>query len=362
MESYKLYTVVPRLLGLIDQLTNWYIRLNRRRLKGENGIPDCLKALNTLTETLFILVRAMAPFTPFLSDAIYQRLRPLFTEESLNKYGKDHRCVHFLSYPTVNEELFDEKIEIAVARMQKIIDLGRNIREKKTISLKTPLKELVILHSDEGYLNDVKSLQNYIIEELNVRNIVITSDEDKYGVEYRAVADWPVLGKKLKKDAKIVKAGLPKLTSEEVKDFLNSGKVTVSGIELTSEDLNVLRGLPDSKTADGQESRSESDVLVILDINLYPELQTEGIARELINRIQRLRKKFGLEQTDEVLVQYEIKKDDCNMEQVIKDNAEILLKCTKIPMEHIAESSKEVIGEEDASINDTIVALRLLKL
>ena len=362
MGEYRLYTVVPRLLGLIDQLTNWYIRLNRRRLKGENGVPDCLKALNTLTETLFILVRAMAPFTPFLSDAIYQRLRPLYTEETLNKYGKDHRCVHFLSYPTVNEELFDEKIETAVGRMQKIIDLGRNIREKKMISLKTPLKELVILNSDPDYINDVTSLKKYIIEELNVREVVITSDEEKYGVEYRAVADWPVLGKKLKKDAKIVKEGLPKLTSDDVKDFLKSGKVTVSGIDLTTEDLNVLRGLPDSKTASGQESRAEGDVLIILDINLYPELETEGIAREIVNRIQRLRKKCGLDQTEEVQVQYAVKKDDCDIEKVIKDHADFLLKSTKVPMEHIAESEKTILGEEEATINDTVLSLRLLKL
>jgi isoleucyl-tRNA synthetase len=331
-------------------------------LKGENGVPDCLKALNTLTETLFILVRAMAPFTPFLSDAIYQRLRPLYTEETLNKYGKDHRCVHFLSYPTVNEELFDEKIETAVGRMQKIIDLGRNIREKKMISLKTPLKELVILNSDPDYINDVTSLKKYIIEELNVREVVITSDEEKYGVEYRAVADWPVLGKKLKKDAKIVKDGLPKLTSDDVKDFLKSGKVTVSGIDLTTEDLNVLRGLPDSKTASGQESRAEGDVLIILDINLYPELETEGIAREIVNRIQRLRKKCGLDQTEEVQVQYAVKKDDCDIEKVIKDHADFLLKSTKVPMEHIAESEKTILGEEEATINDTVLSLRLLKL
>lgn len=362
MGEYRLYTVVPRLLGLIDQLTNWYIRLNRKRLKGENGVSDCLKALNTLTETLFILVRAMAPFTPFLSDSIYQRLRPFFTEETLNNYGIDHRSVHFLSYPTVNAALFDEKIEIAVARMQKIVDLGRNIREKKTISLKTPLKELVILNSDKDYLQDVESLKQYIIEELNVRQVIITSDEDKYGVEYRAVADWPVLGKKLKKDAKVVKAGLPKLTSEEVKDFLKSGKVTVSGIELTSEDLNVLRGLPVSQAADGHESRSEGDVLIILDINRYADLETEGIARELVNRIQRLRKKCGLEQTEEVLVQYAVKKDDCDIENVIKNNSDILLKCTKHPLQHISASEKQIIGEEEASINETVLSLRLLRL
>lgn len=362
MGEYRLYTVVPKLLNLIDQLTNWYIRLNRRRLKGENGVEDSKKALNTLTETMFTLIRAMAPFTPFLADGIYQRMKSLFTEETLNKYGKDHRSVHFLSYPTVNEELFDEKIEVAVGRMQKIIDMGRNIREKKTISLKTPLKELVVLHSDKEYLADVTALQNYIVEELNIRDLIITSDEEKYGVEYKVVADWPVLGKKLKQDAKKVKTALPNLTTQDVKEFMKNGKITVAGIELTEGELIVLRGLPESISSEGQEARTEGDVLVILDINLYPELQTEGLARELVNRIQRLRKKCGLEQTDEVEVQYELVQDNCNLEDIISKHSDILSKCSKKPLAVISESANEIIGEEEASINDTIFKLRLLKL
>ncbi|ODV86549.1 hypothetical protein CANARDRAFT_7018 [[Candida] arabinofermentans NRRL YB-2248] len=363
MEEYRLYTVVPRLLNLIDDLTNWYIRFNRKRLKGENGVEDCLKALNTLTEALFTMVRAMAPFTPFLAETMYSKLKLLYTEETLSQYGENTASVHFLSYPTVNEELFDEKIELSVSRMQKIIELGRNIREKKTISLKTPLKQLVVLHSDPSYLEDVRSLQTYITEELNVRDLIITSDEEKYGVVYRAVADWPVLGKKLKKDAKKVKEGLLKITSDEVKDFLKSGKITVSGIDLVEGELEILRGLPEDLVSGGQEARSESDVLIILDINMYPELQTEGIVRELINRIQRLRKKCNLQQTDDVQVSIDIKKDTIGLADAIKTNQELLLKSTKRPLEtYAASEGKEILGEEETTINDTIVALRLLKL
>ena len=95
----------------------------------------------------------------------------------------------------MRQELFDEKIEVAVARMQKVIDMARNIREKKMISLKTPLNELVVLSADADLLKDIDSLKGYISDELNVRNVVITSDEAKYCVEYSCVADWPVLGK-----------------------------------------------------------------------------------------------------------------------------------------------------------------------
>ena len=362
MGQYKLYTVVPKLLNFIDELTNWYIRFNRRRLKGENGVEDCLKALNSLFDALFTFVRAMAPFTPFLSESIYLRLKEYIPEAVLAKYGKDGRSVHFLSYPVVKKEYFDEAIETAVSRMQSVIDLGRNIREKKTISLKTPLKTLVILHSDESYLKDVEALKNYIIEELNVRDVVITSDEAKYGVEYKAVADWPVLGKKLKKDAKKVKDALPSVTSEQVREYLESGKLEVAGIELVKGDLNAIRGLPESAVQAGQETRTDQDVLIIMDTNIYSELKSEGLARELVNRIQKLRKKCGLEATDDVLVEYELVKDTIDFEAIVKEHFDMLSKTCRSDIAKYDGSKTDPIGDEEQSINDTIFKLKVFKL
>ncbi|EGW30516.1 isoleucyl-tRNA synthetase [Spathaspora passalidarum NRRL Y-27907] len=371
MNGYRLYTVVPRLLHFIDDLTNWYIRFNRRRIKGyaSDDVEDTKKGLNTLAEALLILSRAMAPFTPYLADGIYQRIKGYFKQETLesiviNPKHKDLRSVHFLSYPSVRQELFDSEIELAVSRMQKVIELGRNIREKKMISLKTPLKEIVILHSDKEYLNDIERLKDYISDELNVRTITITSDEAKYGVEYSCVADWPVLGKKLKKDAKRVKEALPKVSSAEVQAFAESGKITVDGIDLVTEDLQVQRGLPQSVCeSKGLESRTFQDVLVILDVNSHPELESEGLARELINRIQRLRKKVGLNTTDDVQVEYQLVKDTINLKSVVTDNAELLLKSTKTPIQEFsAAAGDQVIADEEQTINDTVFNLRLLRI
>lgn len=118
---------------MIDNTTNWYIRFNRKRLKGEYGTEDTLHALNSLFEVLFILVRALAPFTPFLADNIYLRLLPYIPKELL---PEDSRSVHFLSFPEVRTELFDEDIERRVARMQKVIELNRVARDRKAIGLK----------------------------------------------------------------------------------------------------------------------------------------------------------------------------------------------------------------------------------
>lgn len=369
MAAYRLYTVVPKLLGIVDQLTNWYIRFNRRRLKGSAGddVEDSKKALNTLAEALLTLSRTMAPFTPFLADGIYQRIKGYFPVEylnsiSINPKNIDIRSIHFLSYPNVREEYFDEAIELAVSRMQKVIELGRNIREKKMISLKTPLKELVVLHSDKQYLEDVESLKSYIIDELNVRNLVITSDEAAYKVQYTAVADWPILGKKLRGDAPKVKAGLAELTSEQVQEFSKSGTVEIAGIQLVREDLQVMKGL-NHNDDEGKESRAQGDVLIILDVKLYPELEIEGLGRELINRIQRLRKKAGLVATDDIQVEYKLVKDTIDFSNVLKCNEAMLLASTKRPISEYTEANESsVIVDEEQNINDTLFNLRLLRI
>jgi len=126
---------------MIDNTTNWYIRFNRKRLKGEYGTEDTLHALNSLFEVLFILVRALAPFTPFLADNIYLRLLPYIPKELL---PEDARSVHFLSFPEVRTELYDEEIERRVGRMQRVIELNRVARDRKAIGLKVDFEDPTI--------------------------------------------------------------------------------------------------------------------------------------------------------------------------------------------------------------------------
>jgi len=133
MAAYRLYTIIPRLLDLIDELTNWYIRFNRKRLKGEDGKEDTIAALNTLFEALFTLCRTMSSYTPFMTENIYQSLREFIPKDLA---AGDTRSVHFLRFPEVKEEYFDVDIERQVQRMQAVIDLARNIRERNNLSLK----------------------------------------------------------------------------------------------------------------------------------------------------------------------------------------------------------------------------------
>lgn len=369
MSAYRLYTVVPRLLELIENTTNWYIRFNRRRLKGENGFDDTLHALNTLFEVLYTLVRGLAPFTPFITDNIYLRLLR-HIPESLR--GEDSRSVHFLSFPEVREELFDEVVERRVARMQRVIELGRMSRERRSIGFKSPLKTLVVIHQDQQYLDDVKSLERYILEELNVLELILSSDEAKYNVEYSATADWPTLGKKLKKDVQRVKNALPTVPSDEVKRFLEEKKISVDGIQLVEGDLVVRRGIKEGASSESMETNTDRDVLTILDAKLYPELAHQGLGREIINRLQRLRKKAGLVPTDDVRMEYALLSDpeDVGIGEAFESQASVIEKAVRRPLEKLdlangklpSDRDEGLIIQEEQDVQHATFLLRFFKL
>ncbi|KAF3796934.1 Isoleucine--tRNA ligase cytoplasmic [Colletotrichum gloeosporioides] len=371
MNAYRLYTVVPRLLGLIDNTTNWYIKLNRRRLKGENGEEDTKHALNTLFEVLFTLCRGLAPFTPFITDTIYQKLRPYIPREA---DAEDPRSIHFLPFPDVRQELFDEEVERRVGRMQRVIDLVRVSRERRAIGLKTPLKTLVVIHRDPQYLKDLESLSSYIKEEMNVRDLVLSSDEAKYNVQYSVTADWPVLGKKLKKDMARVKKALPTLSSDAVKEYSEKKEILVDGIRLEDGDLVVRRGLREDEASKNLETNSDNDVLTILDAELYVDLAHEGIAREIINRVQRLRKKAQLQPTDDIKMEYKIisDPDKIGLEEVFQTQGKAIEKALRRPMdkhevtqvegEASGLGQKVVIAEEEQEVQHATFLLRLLEL
>ncbi|KAI9835019.1 MAG: isoleucine--tRNA ligase [Sclerophora amabilis] len=371
MAAYRLYTVVPQLLTLIDNTTNWYIRFNRKRLKGEFGVEDTTHALNTLFEVLFTTVRCLAPFAPFLTDNIYLRLLPHIPKAL---QAEDPRSVHFLAFPDVRAELFDDEVERRVGRMQKVIELGRVSRERRTIGLKTPLKTLVVIHPNQVYLDDVRSLEKYITEELNIHELVLSSDEEKYKVQYSVSADWPTLGKKLKKDAQRIKKALPGLSSDEVRQFVNDKGMTVDGIRLDQEDLLVKRGLKEDESSKHLETNTDNDVLIILDAALYPELAQEGLAREIINRVQRLRKKAGLLSTDDVKMEYRVldDPDKVGIEEAFSKQTTSIERALRRPIDKhfvtkvqggVPEAVQEsVITEEEQEVQKATFLLRLVRL
>lgn len=308
---------------------------------------------------------------PFLTDTIYLKLLPHIPEKLRED---DARSVHFLKYPEVRKELYNPEIERKLGRMKSVIELARVSRERKAIGVKTPLRTLVIIHSEAEYLEDVRSVQSYIQEELNIHNLVLTSDEAAYNVEYSVVADWSVLGKKLRKDMGRVKKALPSVTSDQVKDYAASGKILVDGIELVEGDLFVRRGVKEDDSTQDSEVNTDNDVLTILDCKIYPELKSEGLAREIINRVQRLRKKAGLVPTDDVKMEYKVLSDPggLGLEEVFVSQASQLQKALRRPLdkheatqiegEIASEQRPGFIAEEMQEVQAATFLLRLLHL
>lgn len=294
----------------------------------------------------------------------------------------DTRSVHFLSFPEVKEEYFDVEIERKVKRMQAVIELTRNIRERNNLSfkvsvtrgreidiiyklfVKVPLKELLVFHPDPQYLSDVESLQRYVESELNVRDVVLTSDETLSGVRYRAVADWPVLGRKLRKDLGKVKNALPNVSSDDVKAYVNTGKLYVDGIELVAGDLTIQRYLELPSGAEGRYgTHTDNDVVVRLDIQVHPDLQGEWLARELTNRVQKLRKKAGLQATDDVDVYYKFE-DGTGGELIaaLAEHSDIIKKTIgSLPKDLSERQEGDAVIEEEQEVADVKFLLCLVR-
>jgi isoleucyl-tRNA synthetase len=249
--------------------------------------------------------------------------------------------------------------------MQRVIELARISRERRSIGLKTPLKTLVVIHHDSQYLDDVRSLENYITEELNIRDLVLSGDEASYNVQLSVTADWPVLGKKLRKDMARVKKALPSLTSEQVHEYLQNKEILVDGIRLEEGDLVVRRGLREDATSKNLEINSDSEVLTILDSEIHPELAQEGLAREIINRVQRLRKKAGLQATDDVKMEYQVLSDpeDVGLAQAFISQSGTFEKTLRRPLEKVQElgNPSTIISEEKQEVQQATALAQYLR-
>ncbi|KAH6765950.1 tRNA synthetase class I L [Perilla frutescens var. hirtella] len=315
MDAYRLYTVVPYLLKFLDNLTNIYVRFNRKRLKGRTGEEDCRTALSTLYYVLLAACKSMAPFTPFFTEVLYQNLRKVSNESE--------ESIHYCSFPAV-EGKRGERIEESVNRMMTIIDLARNIRERHNKPLKTPLKEMVIIHPDADFLDDIDNkLREYVLEELNVKSLVPCNDTLKYAT-LRAEPDFSVLGKRLGKSMGEVAKTVKAMSTEDILAFEKAGEITIKSHILKLSDIKITREFkpPGNEKAEDMDAKGDGDVLVVLDLRSDESLYEAGIAREIVNRIQKLRKKAALEPTDLVEVFFKSLDKDGTISQEIIESQE----------------------------------------
>lgn len=289
MEAYRLYNVVPQLFNFIEDLTNWYIRLNRRRFwEGQDLTEEKKEAYSTLYTVLKELSKIMAPFAPFLSEHIHLELK---------KFGEDMaESVHLEDYPTYDSQYIDPALEDAVIRMQQLILLGRQKRNQSQVKVKTPLSDITVIHKSDEVLAGLKKLERYIKTELNVKDVSYSSEEDKY-IKLYAKPNSPVLGKRLGKAFGKYRGLIQNIDSETLDKVEQGQTIEIAGEKFGPEDFLIFR-----EAQEGSNALSNRWISMDLNTELSQDLIDEGMAREVVNRIQRTRKDLNFNVEDRIKV------------------------------------------------------------
>ncbi|MGE0622324.1 MAG: isoleucine--tRNA ligase [Pseudomonadales bacterium] len=338
MEAYRLYNVVPQLFDFIENLTNWYIRLNRSRFWGESITADKIAAYSTLYTTLNELSQVMAPFAPFLSEHLYLALN------SLGGRAPSPLSVHLCDYPEPEPGRVRQDLEVAVDRMQQVVLLGRQRREEAKVGLRTPLRCLTIIHRDPEILDGLARLEDYVKSELNVLDVRYEADESAY-ISLVAKPNFPVLGKRLGKRMKEFQAAFGRLGAEEIALLQDTGTIDVGGETFSTEEIQVLQ-----QARPGTHTVSNRFISVDLDTDLDESLIRGGYAREIVNRIQQRRKELGLNVADRIELRYE---GDPELLAAVAEHREYIVQSTltvveaTLPITEAGEAAGGVNAEID---------------
>jgi len=291
MQLYQLDQIVFAFFHFIEELTNTYIRFNRRHF-WKSGMPaDKCFAYETLYEVLISLSKLMAPFTPFLSEEIYQNLSKISQPAQLS--------VHLESIPQPCIALRNIQLEKAVAIMEALILLGRNSREKISIKAKIPLKAMTIIHRDPQILELLKKFEPYFQEELNFRNIQYTDQENQF-IQISTKANFAQLGPKFGKKTPTIASKIHALSLEEILTLESKKMLLLEGQTIHLSDIEILR-----KPKPGYPYLNIHPLISInIDPLLTPEQIQEGLAREVIRKIQMSRKHADLILDDRIQIEY----------------------------------------------------------
>lgn len=292
MQHYRLYNVVPALFNFIEELTNWYIRLNRPRFWVEDLSADKLTAYEVLFTCVYELSLSMAPFAPFLSEHVYQQLRQRLADNSVPE------SVHLCRYPESNMAQVNPSLEKAVELLQNVIVLGRQKRNQEKIKTRIPLARLTVIHRDGALLDHVRSLEGYIKDELNVKSVEYCADEQQY-IDFYAKPNLPVLGKKLGKNFGRYKGLIEGLNVDQLNHLEQEGEIALGEMVFNRDEILLFR-----QPKDAAITVANNVISISMDCTLDENLLLEGMARELVNRIQKTRKEVGLNVEDRIRIVY----------------------------------------------------------
>jgi isoleucyl-tRNA synthetase len=297
LDEYDAMNPARAIERFIEDLSTWYVRRSRRRFwKAEND-ADKFAAYATLYECLTTLTRLLAPFMPFLSEALYQNLvREAVTEAPLS--------VHLTDFPAVDVSAIDRDLLEAMDVAQRVVALGRAARDQAKIKIRQPLQRMYVTVPTEGAARDVRAMQDIILEELNVKELELAGREDEF-VSYSVRPNLPVLGPRFGKQVPLLRAALEALNPSAVAQSVERGEAVQ--VELDSQAVELQPGdiLVSAREREGYASMAASGFVVVLDTTLTPALVREGLARDVVRRINDWRKAAGLNIDDRIVVRYE---------------------------------------------------------
>ena len=295
-----------------DYLSNWYVRLSRRRFWKGDYQTDKISAYQTLYTCMVTIAKLGAPIAPFFMDKLYLDLNSVTKKENFES-------VHLSDFPKYDASFVDKSLERKMENAQTISSLVLSLRAKEKIKVRQPLQKIMIPVDSAQQREEIKAVESLIKHEVNIKEIELLEDASDILVK-QIKPNFKVLGPRFGKDMKLIASEIQKLGADDIKNIEQNNTLDIDCngkiITLQREDVEIT-----SQDIEGWLVANEGKITVALDVTITEPLREEGIARELVNRIQNLRKDSGFEVTDRITVQIQ---NDQNIEQAINNNLDYI--------------------------------------
>jgi isoleucyl-tRNA synthetase len=286
---------------VVDELSNWYVRRNRRRFWKGDSDSDKLAAYKTLYETLVTISKLIAPMAPFISEHLYQNL-VLSVDETAPE------SVHLADWPQADRELIDETLLRDMNALIRVVELGRAARAASKVKVRQPLPEVLVRVRTSEELDGLKRLETQLLEELNVKSVTyldVTADF----VDYNIRPNLPLIGKRLGKRVPVFKKYLANADGKQIAKNVREGITTIVELDGETFEFEPEAFLLDAQSPEGYAAVEERGYLAALNTTLTPELLREGLVRDVIRLVQDARKNADLDVSDRIVLQLDTRGD-----------------------------------------------------
>ena len=310
-EDYEPTRVARAISNFVnDNLSNWYVRLCRRRFWKGDYSDDKISAYQTLYTCLETVAKLSAPIAPFFMDQLYQDLNKVTGKDSVES-------VHLTDFPVADESLIDQDLVEKTHLAQNITSMVFSLRKKENVKVRQPLQKVLIPVLDKKTEEQILAVAELIKQEVNVKELqLINAEEASHLIVKQIKPNFKTLGSRLGKDMKVVGNEITNLSAEQISSLEKEGSIEIQGYEITLNDVEIS-----TKDIPGWTVTSDGKTTVALDLKMTDELKSEGIAREFINRIQNLRKEKDFELTDRISIVLE---ENTPFWEQIKQNEEYI--------------------------------------